>query len=86
MKKNEETPKIVTELTPELADKIWKSIQRKMYNDRVSKDAVLHHLKQLKAEFGKLKKKSSYQLYPLIYEEAITDCMGAIDNKINKIK
>lgn len=41
--------KIVKELIPELADKIWKSIEKHNYDNRVSKEKILHHLKQLKS-------------------------------------
>jgi hypothetical protein len=76
---------LVKELTPELADKIWKGAQKKMYDDKVSKEAVLHHLKQLKAQMGKLKITES-STYDRCYNSGITDAMEAVDKKIAKIK
>ena len=76
--------RVVKELTPELADKIFKSVQKQMYDERVSKDMVLHHLKQLKAQMGKFKSKNWLKnLYTA--ETAIDRCMEMIDNKITKI-
>lgn len=77
----QDKPKIVTELTPELAAKIWRQIERKRYNDKVSKEAVLHNLKQLKAQMGKELKKDNYCLY----KDGVKACMKMIDNKIAKI-
>lgn len=74
-------PEIVTELTPELAAKIWRQIERKRYNDKVSKEAVLHNLKQLKAQMGKRLKISANEDYQM----GISTCMDIIDNKIAKI-
>jgi len=78
-----EQPKIVTEPTPELADKIIRQIKRKWYNDKVSKETVLHNLKQVKAEMGKLKKQFEKQRLPIA---GINKCMDIITNKIAKIK
>ena len=77
-----EQPKIVTELTNELADKICKQIKRKQYDDKVSKETVLHHLKQCKAEMGKLKKQFEREQLPIA---GINRCMDIITNKIAKI-
>ena len=81
MEKTKEQPQLVKELTPELADKIINAFKRKQYNDRVSKDAVLHHLKQLKAQMGKAYHKSEN----MISTHAYADCMQMIDKKISKI-
>lgn len=75
---------IVKELTPELADKIWKSIQKKRYDDKVSKEAVLHHLKQLKAQMGKARI-DKYNKNFGDKKEGIELCMEMIDKKIAKI-
>ena len=72
---------LVTELTPQYAEKIFKSIMRKRYNDKVSKEAVLHNLKQVKAEMGKLKKKFEKEQLPI---SGISKCMDIITNKIDK--
>ena len=77
----ESKPKIITELTLELADKIWNEVQKRMYDEKVSKDAVLHHLKQLKAQMGKEKKIAICN----IQRDAIDVCMKIIDKKIDKI-
>lgn len=69
------------ELTPELADKIWKGIQKKRYDEQVSKDAVLHYLKQLKAQMGKELKNAVTDLR----KGGIKTCMDMIDKKIAKI-
>ena len=53
----------------------------KIYNDKVIKDAELHHLKQLKAQMGKVAKNAPTQLY----RQAVLDCMEMISNKINKV-
>lgn len=79
---DEKVMPIETELTPKSADTIFKSIQQRNYNEKVSKEAVLHHLKQLKAQMGKLKKQ--YKGFGVI-EYAIADCMDMIDKKIAKI-
>lgn len=71
----------VTELTPDLADKIFNSHKRRQYDAKVSKEAVLHHLKQLKAQMGKERK----QAHTGIRKEAIRDCMEMIDKKIAKV-
>ena len=77
-----ERPQIVRELTPDLADKIINAFKVKQHNERVSKEAVLHHLKQIKAQMGKLKAKC-------IREKSATsnidDCIEMIDKKIAKI-
>lgn len=75
-------PELVTELTSELAEKIWKGLERKRYNEKVSKDVVLHNLKQVKAEMGKLKKQFERQQLPIA---GINKCMDIITNKIAKI-
>lgn len=80
-----ETKKIVTELTPELADKIWNDIQKKMYDERVSKKAVLHHLKQLKAHIGKLYNSYGGKYTMIDYRKALSDINIIIDKKIAKI-
>lgn len=72
---------VAPELTKELADKIWKDIQKRLYDEQVSKDIVLHHLKQLKAQMGKEKSKRNH----FIAENAIQDCMNMIDAKIKKV-
>lgn len=71
-------------LTPEIADKIWKQIEKANYDKQVSKDAVLQHLKQLKAQMGKEKAKYGKGQYQ--YIDAIDACMEMIDKKITKIK
>lgn len=80
--RTEQTGKIVTELTPELADKIFRQIKRKQYDDKVSKETVLHNLKQVKAEMGKLKKSFEKHQLPIA---GINKCMDIITNKIAKI-
>lgn len=75
---------LVKELTPELADKLWKSVQKGLYDKRVSKEAVLHHLKQLKAQMGRAIK-AEYGMNTS-HTEGIKRCMVMIDNKIQKIK
>jgi len=77
------TTEPVKELTPELADKIWKLIQKKQYDDKVSQEAVLHHLKQLKAQMGK--KRKQYEPISILYV-VISRCMEMVDQKIAKIK
>ncbi len=74
---------VVKELTPELADKIWKDMQKRLYDEQVSKDAVLHHLKQLKAQMGKLKLDKSLTTS---WNVPVQKCMEIIDKKITKIK
>ena len=78
----ENKPEIVTDLNIELSEKIIKSFMRKRYNDKVSKEAVLHNLKQVKAEMGKLKKKFEKEQLPI---SGISKCMDIITNKIDKI-
>lgn len=73
---------IVRELTPELADKIFKSFQKKQYDDKVSKESVLHHLKQLKAQMGK--ERAKWKGFGLV-QCAVDSCMEMIDKKIAKI-
>lgn len=73
--------KIITELSPELAAKIWRQIERKRYNEKVSKDVAVQHLKQLKAQMGKELKKDNYCLY----KDGVKACMEMIDKKIAKI-
>ena len=79
-------PELVTELTPTLAEKIFKSIMQKRYNEKVSKDVVLQNLKQLKAQMGKEKKSIKYhEQYDVVRRDTIDLCMKMIDNKIAKI-
>ena len=86
MEKRKEQPQLVKELTPELADKIINAFKRKQYNDRASKDALLHHLKQLKAQMGKFKKNLLFhEQYDAVRRDAVTVCMEMIDSKISKI-
>ncbi len=73
----------VSELTPDLADKIFDSIKMKMLGDKLSKEGTLHQLKQLKAHIGKIKKKVGYQNDNT--QSAITECMEMIDKKIQKV-
>jgi len=75
--------KPVQELTPELADKLYKGIQKRLYDQRVSKEAVLHHLKQLKAHIGKIKKQTGFQNDNT--QAAIDACIEQIDKKIAKV-
>lgn len=75
--------KVITELSPELAAKIWRQIERKRYNEKVSKEAVLRHLKQLKAQMGKAIKAECGM--NTSHTEGIKRCMGMIDKKIAKI-
>lgn len=70
--------KIVKELTPELVDKIIKQIKKENYDEQISKESVLHTLKQLKAQFGKIKK-----TYQPQFQSGVIDCIEAIDKKIN---
>jgi len=72
----------VTELTPDLADRIMNKFKRMQYDKKVSKNAVLHHLKQVKAEMGKLKKK--WKGFGVV-QEGIANCMEIIDKKIAKV-
>ena len=74
---------IQRELTPELSEKIWRAIEKKLYDERVSKQAVLHHLKQLKAQMGKDKAKNGVNNYR--YRDGVDACMTMIDKKIAKI-
>ncbi len=70
--------KPVHELSPELANKIWKSVQQRNYENQVSKEQVLHHLKQIKAQMGKLRKTYNLQTLKAVNE--------IIDKKIAKVK
>jgi hypothetical protein len=77
----------VKELTPELADKIWKSFERTAYNNKVSKERVLHILKQLKASIGRMKNKASknYRINDLdAWFGGIHECNKLIDKEIEK--
>lgn len=74
---------VVKELTPELAQKIYRDIQMKMLRDKLSKEGTLHHLKQLKAQIGKLKKQ--YTGFGVV-QGALEEVMSMIDKKIEKIK
>lgn len=73
---------LVTEITPELTESIFRQIKRRQYDAKVSKEAVLHHLKQLKAQMGKLKKSYGHVVLPVM---AIEECMEMIDKKIAKV-
>ena len=76
--------KVITELTPELTQKIYDNITQKMHDEKASKDIVLHHLKQLKAQMGKLK--NEWLEYGNISGAlGVNDCMEMIDKKIEKI-
>ncbi len=74
---------MVHELTPALADKIFKDIQKKRYDETVSKASVIHHLKQLKAQMGKEKRNETTN--DTSYRLGIEKCMEMIDKKIAKI-
>lgn len=78
--------KIVYELTPELSEKLWNQIQQKLHDQNVSKEMVLHHLKQLKSQLGKEYRKNVTDRYEQGYKMGIYATMGAIDKKIEKIK
>ena len=71
----------IKKLTPDLADTILKSVQKRNYDAKVSKESVLHHLKQVKAEMGKQLRKKDYCLV----KDGIKTCMDIIDKKIAKI-
>ncbi len=83
MKKLTEVPEV--QLTPELAGKIFKSLQKEMYDAEVSKNAVLHHLKQLKAQMGKAKKEHG-DYNRADYLKGIWKVEEMIDKKIAKIE
>lgn len=85
MKQVTKEPKIVKELTPELADKIYKSVCKAQYDQKVAKEHVLFHLKQLKAQMGKLKSKNGDPTKEDVWNTAISWCQGTIDKKIKKI-
>jgi len=72
---------VVDELTPDLAGEIFDSVQMKILGDRLAKDYVLHHLKQLKAQIAKLPKK--HHISGL--KTGISMCLDAIDKKIEKV-
>ncbi len=55
----------------------------KHFKDKTAEEAVLHTLKQLKAQIGKLQKKHTGLD---VVQVAINDCMEIIDKKIAKIK
>ena len=73
----------VTELTPELAYKMIESQGLKKLNQEISKEIVLHHLKQLKAQMGK--EKWSDDPDEDTYAYGVQRCMQMIDAKISKI-
>lgn len=75
----------VTELTPALAEKIWSSIKKAMYDEKVSKEIVLKHLKQLKAQIGKEKNLWANIERNEAHNQAIDRVMAIIDKKIAKI-
>lgn len=77
---------VIRELTPELADKIWKDMEKRIYDDQVSKEKILQCLKQLKAQMGKLKSHHPINGNEGVYNSAIIHCITAIDKKIEKIK
>lgn len=83
-------PEIVRELTPELADKIWKAVEKKRYDDKVSQERVVHELNQIKAQLGKelamIKRSEKSTLYTAGYKRATEKCMEIVDNKIKKVK
>lgn len=66
----------------ELQEKILKGIFKMAYDEQVSKAAVMHHLKQIKAEIGKKRKKCSNDWY----HSALQDVEWIIDKKITKLK
>ena len=72
----------VTELTPELSEKLFKQITQRIHDEKVSKEHVLHHLKQLKAQISKRHKS---QTYKVLDKFTIDVCLEAIDKKITKI-
>jgi hypothetical protein len=74
----------VKELTPELAKSLYAQIQRRLHNQKVAKQAVLHHLKQLKAQMGKAKS-NAHSENDTKRAWAIEDCMEMIDKKIKKV-
>lgn len=77
---------IIRELTPELSEKVWDSIQKKIYNGRVSKERVLHHLKQLKAQIGRDKRTwVGASATHIGIRNGMQSCMDMIDKKIAKI-
>jgi hypothetical protein len=78
------TLKQKSELTPELSEKIFKAFQKKRYDDKVSKEIVLHYLKQLKAQMGKASK-DKWNMKFGDKKEGIEMCMKMIDKKIAKI-
>ena len=71
------------ELTPELAKKIWDSIEMKMLGDKLAKEGTLHQMKQLKAQIGKLRKQ--YTGFGVV-QSALDEVISMIDKKIEKIK
>jgi len=71
------------ELTPELAKKIWDSIEMKMLGDKLAKEGTLHQMKQLKAQIGKLRK--NYDGFGRA-EIALDEVISIINKKIEKIK
>jgi hypothetical protein len=77
--------KVVKELTPELSEKLWKGIQQKLHDQRVSKDMVLHHLKQLKAQLGKERVKPVIGEWDNGYRQGISMAIIMIDKKIEKV-
>jgi hypothetical protein len=74
---------IVKDLTPEQTTIIWKSIEQRNYENKVSKEMVLHNLKQIKAEFGKVRKRIGFQNDNT--QNAIDICTAIIDKKIAKL-
>lgn len=64
--------------------KVMRNIEQKRYEEKVSKQAVLHHLKQLKAQMGKAKNKAHSE-NDTKRAWAIEDCMDMIDGKIKKV-
>jgi len=77
----DDKPKLITKLTPELSEKIFRAFKKKQYDDAVSKQVVLHHLKQLKAQMGKELKIYSHNPH----RQIVRNCMNMIDKKIAKV-
>lgn len=74
--------------TPEQVDKLWKGIEKKQYDDKVAKDQVLHHLKQLKAEIGKYWRRTNWSTAEgnEVQIQTLRAINEMIDKKIAKIK
>lgn len=72
----------VTELTPELSEKLYTQIMQKIHDQQVAKDHVLGHLKQLKAQIGKYinKHRGNHEARIVVH-----DMMEILNKKIAKI-